>query len=196
MSKRGVVFVAFGEKAQYELSQSLGALKSSNPDLCQQIYSHLQPGDNPAVESRRIKTFLYQFSAFEITAYLDADTRVQASLEHGFEIIESGFDMALAPSPSQGDDCFWHVGEAERIATFNSIGHVPLQFQCGVIFFAKNSRTRAFFDEWRAQWLIYQGEDQAAFVRALYNVPVKLWLLGRPWNGGAVIQHLFGRCRG
>jgi hypothetical protein len=66
------------------------------------------------------------------------------------------------------------------------------QWQCGVMFVRRNERTERFFKAWHREWGRYGGEDQAAFVRALHRVPLRVWVLGRPWNGGAVIQHRFG----
>ena len=60
---------------------------------------------------------------------------------------------------------------------------------------AKNERTANLFDAWKREWMRYSGEDQAAFVRALYSAPVKIWLLGHPWNGGAAIGHNWGAMR-
>jgi len=47
----------------------------------------------------------------------------------------------------------------------------------------------------RAEWLRFRDQDQAALLRALAIAPVRAWLVGHPWNGGALVDHRFGACR-
>ena len=74
---------------------------------------------------------------------------------------------------------------------------LPKAFRVNVdeMWIARNERTMAFWDAWHEEWLRFGDEDQAAFLRALNRVPLKIWLLGYPWNGGAIIEHRFGACR-
>ena len=100
----------------------------------------------------------------------------------------------MVPSGNQGTDLLWHVDEEEREATLDEVLN-PLQLQAGVFWFKRNERTELLFTEWRKEWLRWKGQDQAAFLRALARAPVRMWILGFPFNGGAVIAHLFGRTR-
>lgn len=109
--------------------------------------------------------------------------------------MQDGHDMAMAISSNQGGECLWHVDKRERDKTLLELGREPLQLQAGVMFFRKTKRTNKLFATWKSEWLRWKGQDQAALLRALQQVPVKLHLLGRPWNGGAVVAHLFGRAR-
>ena len=117
--------------------------------------------------------------------YLDADTLVRQAVDVGFEMLADGWDLVMVPSTNQGDDVLWHVRPEEVGATFAELGYQPLQLQCGVMFIARNERTAAFFDAWHDEWMRWCDEDQAAFLRALKRVPLKIWMLGYPWNGGA-----------
>jgi len=71
--------------------------------------------------------------------------------------------------------------------------HRILSLQGGVFFFRKSPQAHAFFESWRQEWGRFGDQDQGAMLRAMALSPLRVWLLGRPWNGGAVIGHLFGR---
>lgn len=147
--------------------------------------------------ARDIKVSLYDLSPYEYTLYLDADTQVRSSIQVFFDLLEDGFDMVITPSGNQGADSFWHVSADEREQTIAECGYAPLQLQCGVMAWKRNERVKAFFDCWQAEWQRWRGQDQAAFVRALAVCPLRVWLLGFPFNSGSgsVITHEFGKLR-
>jgi len=75
------------------------------------------------------------------------------------------------------------------------VGPIVVQLQGGVLFWRRNEATTRLFERWRAEWARYRQQDQGALLRALYTEPVRVWLLGRPWNGGNLIEHLCGRAK-
>ena len=89
----------------------------------------------------------------------------------------------------------WHLQDSEAETTLKDLGYLPLALQCGVMFISRNERTLAFWRTWHEEWMRFMDEDQGAFLRALKRVPLKIWLLGRPFNGGVVIDHRFGMAR-
>jgi hypothetical protein len=143
--------------------------------------------------SRWAKVNLLSWSPFKHILYIDADTRPRGDLSMGFDILADGWDLAIVPSNNQESDCIWHVGVAEREQTLTELGYIPLQLQAGVMYIAKNERTRLLFQAWQDEWRLFGDQDQAALLRALYHVPVRVWLLGKAYNGGALISHLFGK---
>jgi hypothetical protein len=204
---KGAVYIAFGEQAQKEAKKSVIALKRHNPKL--PIYTL----DNPAVLfeqsplpslvdasnmvlSRWAKVSLDLWSPFKQTLYIDADTRPRGNVLPGFVMLRDGWELILAPSTNQGCDLFWHLSAEERKQTFVDVSYQPLQLQAGVMFFRKNKAMERLFVAWRKEWLCWRNQDQGALSRALHRNPVRIWALGRPWNGGGVIRHLFGNCRG
>ena len=190
----GVVVIAYGAKAEQEYTGfSRSYSYACNHYPVQMIGGDYGAANKPA--SRRAKVNLFDLSKFDKFVYLDVDTRTRESLTPLFDILADGWDIVICPSSNQDEQTFWHVGEQERNATLNEIGINPLQLQCGVIAVSKNERTRALFQAWALEWMRYSGEDQAAFARALYRAPVKVWMMGYPWNGGAAISHNFGAMR-
>jgi len=147
--------------------------------------------------ARWAKVNLYDLTPFDHTLYMDADTRVMdGSIMVGFEMLADGWELVLTHSERQGHDWLWKVSESERCVTEAMLGEKLVSLQAGVMWFRKCAMVEQLFGEWREEWGIYREQDQAALLRALFKTPVRAYLLGRPFNGGSVVKHLFGRARG
>ena len=189
----GVVLVAFGERAELVAGQAVAQLGDVCPDL--PVYVHrerIAQQWTDAQQARYAKVSLWDWSPFDNVLYMDADTLAYQDVRAGFAILEDGWELAIAPSNSQGRDWLWHVEEAERAATERQLQAQALQLQAGVWFARRCAATERLWTRWREEWHIHEGQDQAALLRALYAVPVRVWMLGRPWNGGAIVGHRFG----
>ena len=191
----GVFYVAYGNQTQRETEQSIATLREYHKDLPVVIHKNKYENLSDAQSARWAKINLDLLSPFENSLYLDADTRIRGDLSAGFEILEDGYDLVMSFSDHQDGDCLWHVDKKEQDYTIEQIGYLPLQLQCGVMFMRKSPEINRLFEQWRSEWRYFCDQDQAAFLRALHQAPIRLWMLGRPWNGGAVINHLYGRCR-
>ena len=197
---QGIVYVVYGEKARAEAEMSYRALRqfcdlpvSVIGEKAAQMRHIPLAQQDPGGRWGKLNADL--LSPYEFTLYLDADTRPRGDLSAGFAVLRDGWDMAITLSTQQDDEAMWHIGVEEREQTCLEWGCVPAQLQGGVIFFHKNPRTHALFAAWREEWRRWAGQDQAALLRALRRVPAKVWLLGRPYNGGALMAHLFGKAR-
>ena len=190
----GLMYVVCGDKAEQQYTYALDALNVSGNKYNVQRIGRDYAAANKAA-SRQAKVSLIDTTKFDRFIYLDADTRPRESMQVLFDILSDGCDMVITIDGNQGESVFWHVDEAEKRKTLEEIGFTPLQLQCGVMAVAKNERTAKLFMAWKREWMRYSGEDQAAFIRALYSAPVKVWLLGKPWNGGAAIGHNWGAMR-
>lgn len=197
----GAVYVAYGPRARAEAQESIKSLILCNDLPITAICNDEIPGvdcvhfDRPGPGARWAKLNLDRLVDYDNVAYLDADTRVNGDLSPAFAILADGWDMAIALSTNQGGAALCHIGAEEKRITLKDLGNpLPLQLQAGVIFFNRRRCTR-LFAAWRDEWLRWKDKDQAALLRALQREPVRIWLLGRDWNGGAIIEHLFGRAR-
>jgi len=201
----GVCYIAYGHHALREVGRSIKSLRAVS-DLpialiCEKVthYRGIQHVlfEDTSFGARRVKVKLDHLSPFDNTLYLDADTRVQSSvIEKGFDILHKGWDLAIAPSENQGSDLFAHIDREEREYTSEVIENFfSLQLQAGVMWFAKTARMEMLFNAWRQEWLVFKRHDQAALVRALDRVPLRIWLLGLDWNSrrGSIIDHRFGK---
>lgn len=123
---------------------------------------------------------------WEYIMYLDADTEVIADISFLYQVLEDGWDMVICKNPAR-----FHVAREmkrgdnndECEVTFRQIGTDELiQLNAGVFAYQRNDRTKAFFDAWHREWKRYGKRDQAALLRALFNYPLKLYVLGNEWN--------------
>jgi hypothetical protein len=197
-----IVYVAYGNKAIHEVSLSIDSLRKYNDypitiickeslDIRDVTYVTFKKAGYGA---RWAKLNIPNLVDSEIIGYLDADTRIHESLESAFGMVRSGWDMVLSYSMNQGSDVMVHIEPDEREMTLAD-NPFPLQAQCGVMFFNRE-KCMEFFGHWRYEWNQYKKQDQAAFIRALSGCPIRMTLLGRPWNGGDIVEHLFGRAHG
>lgn len=216
MINKQITYISFGNKSNTELNKSIDSLYKLNLDYKIQVitnnYVHrytvpkvnsiivnLIHPDNNVINSRYYKTRLNKY-ATDLNIYLDSDTEViSKDIDHIFNILDDGYDLVLSYSSNQDNDVFWHISENERNYTIDTLGYIPLQYQCGVIGYCRNDITDRFFNYWYNEWDRYKGQDQAAFVRAINELPeLKIYLLGKPFNDsrGIVIKHNFGKIRG
>jgi len=198
---KGIVYIAQGDNARNQAQAAVKMLQRLGCDLpvaviADQAIEGACPiycedkADDPG--ARWAKVHLYDLSPFDDTLYLDADTRaMSAEISVGFDVLDDGWELVITPSNNQGDDWLWHVGAAEREATETSFGGRVAVLQGGVFWFRRCDAVRGLFEAWADEWQRYQGQDQAALLRAMRRAPVKCYLLGRPFNGGSVVKHLF-----
>lgn len=201
----GVCQVVYGEAARKAQLASAASLFGKLPiAVAGHKSAHFHPPHHPqdvywndAQRARWAKVTLPRWTPFCFTCYLDADTRVFGDLTAGFDLLEQGADLVIAIGEHQGDELWWHVGDKERRETLDSLPYTPVGLQGGLLFFYNGPLARTFFDCWKTEWLRYQGEDQAALIRALHRCPLRLALLGYPWNAGngAVVSHYYGTAR-
>lgn len=201
---RGAVYIAYGEPARREATMSIRTLQQFNRGLSVAVIS-----DHPlAVDGivhvidpqrdgggRWQKVRLDGLSPFHHTLYLDADTRVRGDMSAGFRMLDDGWDLIITPSERQGATLLWHVGPEDKRITLEAWPCEPLQVQGGVFFFRQCELVSRLFEAWRWEWLKFKDQDQGALLRALARCPVRAWLLGRPWNGGSLVDHRFGRAK-
>jgi len=199
--ERGACYIVYGQRAAQEAAQAIGVLRwSSNPNLPITVIGDDSGGEkthiafpDKGMPGRWAKVNLYWLSPYQYTCYLDADTRVYENLSFGFAALQDGWDIIIPFSTNQQRLWLKHIGDEERRETRGELGFCALQLQAGAFWFGRNERLEHFFEAWRSEWGRWQGQDQAALLRALYQVPIKIWLLGQPWCNGEAIRHLFGR---
>lgn len=189
----GIVYVAYGAKAKSEAQLSIKSLRRFT-DMPVTVIDETV-FNNPGPGARWAKLNMDTLVNYDQVLYLDADTRINEDVTSGFELLDN-WDLAIAPSKNQGNEIFKHIQDSdEKQETLHEIGNwFPIQLQCGVMLFDR-LRCAKLFSEWRNQWQRWQGQDQAALLRALAIEPVRVWLLGKCWNSedGTIVQHLFGR---
>lgn len=193
----GIIYIAYGPRARHEATESIRSLRQ-HTDLPVAVVGepvggaqHITLADG-GWGGRLAKLSLDRLSPWEQTLYLDADTRIQGDISIGFDILADGWELVIAPSTRQGNDLLGNVSKADRQATFVELLH-PLALQAGVFWWRTCEAMHRLFAAWREEWARFKRHDQGALLRALYRVPVRVWLVGNEFNGGSVIRHLYGR---
>lgn len=204
---RGVCYVAYGAEAIAECLASIRTLKRSNPDLpvCvltddtkafRLIAQHVCRFDSDPF-GRLAKLSVDSLSPFDLTLYLDADTRVHFPLDLPFKVLEQGFEFVGTLSANQGED-WWlvHLRTQWRQATEDFIGFKNAVAQGGVFAFRKTPCVKAFFGNWRKFFAEGDGEhDQDAMQKALHVQPMRAYYIGKAFNGGEIVHHRYGQAR-
>jgi lipopolysaccharide biosynthesis glycosyltransferase len=118
--------------------------------------------------------------------YLDADTEVTANISFLWEVLEDGWDLVICKNPGK-----YHLtrnmvrpdNKDECEKTFGILGtDEVMQLNGGVFGYQRNERTKAFFEAWYQEWQKFGKRDQAAMLRALWRVPLKMLVLTSVWN--------------
>jgi len=205
---RGIIYVAYGDQARTQVHLAVKSLRQQHPLLpvrvvCDSEIESLRRFGQMAFVyhedtdpgARLVKLNVDTLSPFDHTLYLDADTRVQGDITYPFELIDNGWEMAMVPCRRQDEHSHAHVNEKERHTTFEEVGQNLIALQGGVIYFRKCEAVSNLFAAWREEWGRFADQDQAALIRALVRCPVRLFLLGRAYNGGGIIRHFYTYAR-
>lgn len=199
MPKFGVCYVALGKRAKEEQRLSSETLPEGWPVF---VYDKVDENSELTVEQQAhlAKTRAIHWTPYDWTLLLDADTRVLEEPSLGFHMLKKHWDIAMVPSiPNTPGQVLWSLSTPDREYTFKQLGYWrhPM-LNTGVIYFSASSApVGILFEAWEREWLKFKDRDQGAFLRALFQNPVKLILLGKDYNSaeGKVIKHLFGRAR-
>lgn len=174
--KRGVLYLKWGTKADKVLERSLASLKMFHPEL--PIHIQTLPDDSTFLD----KAQMLDFTPYEETLYLDADTVVLDKLDFGFsKAARHGLACAICECPI-----------ARR---YKGISGDTVEFNTGVLFFTRAAQP--LFDVWRrlartvdSSIEYRQGNqifrapvnDQAGFAMALEETGFLPFVLPHNWN--------------
>lgn len=194
--KRGLYLVAYGTPAR---RCALGAIESfkrhfadipvalagSEPLGPEDIFIE-HPDEDIGGRAAKVKIFDLAPSDWQYVVYTDVDVEFIARNDLLWRMVEDGWDMAICKNPGR-----FHIAREmsrpdnrdECEATFRQIGtDEVIQLNGGAFGFQRNERTRDFFHAWEQEWRRWGKRDQAALLRALWQRPVRLWVLGNEWN--------------
>ena len=193
---RGVYVVAYGVHARQcanELIRTIHSqmsgipvcLASDNPLGVEDVFAYSKQQDAGA---RWQKTRVWSMAPDDWgqVLYLDADILLARNVGVVFEILSDGWDMVMTTSPPQSPairDAQRAEYRVENAYTVQALGsdRYP-QLAGGVWAFQRNTRTRQFFKLFHQEWERFGLRDQQAMDRALYEAPVRVWVLGREFN--------------
>ena len=193
---RGVFYVAYGKPARKCAKAAIASFHEHMPNVPAALCSRSAGlGEDVFVEcsdvdigGRHAKTMIYDLAPeeWQYVMYLDADTEVIADISFLFQVLEDGWDMVICKNPGKYHTTQKMVrsdNKDECEYTFDKLGTSELlQLNGGVFAFQRNHRTAAFFRKWHEEWERWGKRDQAALLRALFQHPLKVYVLGNEWN--------------
>lgn len=192
-----IVYVAYGQNALDCVKRAIISAKKYLPEIPVVLVSekpgygediHIYHTDDD-IGARSVKTMIYDLvpSEFEYVLYLDADTEIVSSdVRVLFDFLQDHWDWLMCINPAQyvltremnRPD---NKDEIDELFSYHGTDEM-LQLNGGVFAFRRNERSAKLMREWHKEWNKYGKRDQAAFDRAYYKYPLKLYVLGNEWN--------------
>lgn len=193
---RGVLYIVWpgqDSRVQAALERSIASVALEHPELAHEVIRL------PEGATLLDKAKMLDLSPFDSTLFLDADTVVLGSLEHGFRKAEQhGLALCIC-------ECPW----ARRFTGLTNHGDIQ-EWNTGVMFFTRGAAE--VFDAWKRNaaidssllWRdnndgsvkVMEENDQAAFALAVEETGFAPWVLPLNFNFRPTWQHTaFGDIR-
>lgn len=145
----------------------------------------------------RVKPIITEYSPFDRTLYVDADSQFITSPAEGFELLDR-WDFIIAESQTR--DLINGNGHSEELAFTAEMLGTPhhLYHNSGMIFWKKNERTDELFRLWTEEWLRFpHWDEQVALLRALFRSEALFLTVPYIWNTrnrreSHLLYHWFG----
>ena len=195
--RSGMYCVAFGKPARACAVKCIQSFKAWMPDV-PVAFAGAEPlgaGEDIFVQrpeldigGRLAKLAVYDAvpQEWEHVLYLDADTEVVGDLSFLFQLLADGWETLICTDMAK-----YHVARmmkrpdnhVEYEETMNLLGTGEvMQYNGGVFGFRRCENVERFFLLWNQEWQKYGARDQGALLRALYQNPLRLFVLGNQWN--------------
>lgn len=218
MDKRGIYCVAFGDPARACAVRMMETAKKQLPEIpicfvgdrkigLEDHFIHQPDSD---VGGRRAKLKAYHLSPpeWESVLYLDVDTEIVGDIRYYFQLIEDGWEFVICKDPHLMDTMasFRRANNLKEVRETESEIYTlqTLQYNGGVWSFGRSERIKQFFERWIQEWERHAQRDQGALIRAMYQAPLRVFVLGNEWNTfekyskgiqTAGLRHFPGRAR-
>jgi hypothetical protein len=191
----GVYLVAFGEPSRKCAERCIDsihrhtnlpvALVANEPIGTEDIF--IQHNDEDA-GGRIAKLKVNELAPAEWTyvLYVDADIEVVGDISFLFQVLQDGWEFIICKDNNK----YGLVKEMKRpdnldecIETWEIMGSQELmQYNGGLMAYRRNRNTKRFFERWQTEWQKYGKRDQGALLRALYERPLRVFVLMNQWN--------------
>jgi hypothetical protein len=175
LMSRGVIYVVWGERIEPVLQRSIASLRATHPELPTHVVR--LANDVDPITGMLEKARMMNYTPYEETLFLDADTVVLDRLDYGFEqASRHGLACCIC-------ECPW----ARR---YNGLPrNDAVEYNSGVLFFTRAAQS--LFDRWQAlapqidssqPGQKYVAQDQASFAKAVEDWGKPPFVLPLNWN--------------
>lgn len=192
----GVYMVAFGEPSRKCARRCIDSIKAQMPGLPIALVAEkpiggedvfIQHEDTDAGgRVAKLKCDELAPADWRYVLYLDADTELVGDVSYLFQVLQDGWEFVICKDNNK----YGIVGEMKRpdnldecVETWEKLGGQELlQYNGGMMAYRRNANTRRFFESWQSEWQKYGKRDQGALLRALYDKPLRMFVLMNQWN--------------
>jgi hypothetical protein len=194
--RSGVYIVAYGDPARNCAKRSISSWQRHNPDVPVALVSNAKLGPEDMlvmhpdadIGARKAKIKIYDLAPndWEYVLYLDADTETIAPVQIFFDLLQDGMEFVICKNPVRFHTTRFmtrpdNIKECDE--TYEVMGSDDqIQLNGGVFAFRRCERVQRFFKVWYDEWNRYGKRDQAALLRALWQQPLRMVVLGNEWN--------------
>jgi len=195
--RTGVYYVAIGEPARKGVQQAITSFQEFMPNIPAALAAEAPTGVEDVFiksemvdiggRSQKLRIYNLAPTQWQYILYLDADTEVIADIGFLFDLLQDGWEFVICRNPDK-----YHVvrkmgrpdNQPEVEETLRILGSEELiQYNGGVFAFRRCERVERFFAAWYEEWHTrWASRDQAALLRALWRVPLRMYILGTEWN--------------
>jgi hypothetical protein len=192
----GVYVVAFGEPSRKCAKRCINSVHAKMPGLpvCLVAETPLgledifiqQPDADAGGRIAKLKVDELAPADWRYVLYLDADTEVIGDISQLFDVLQDGWEFVICKDNNK----YGTVNEMKRPdnldecqETWGLMGSTELlQYNGGMMSYRRNSNTAQFFRKWQEEWIRYGKRDQGALLRALYDKPLRMFVLMNQFN--------------
>jgi hypothetical protein len=192
----GVFVVAFGEPSRKCAERCIDSVHEQMPGLPvalvaekplgkEDIFIQHQDADAGG-RTAKLKCDELAPADWKYVLYVDADIEVVGDISFLFQILQDGWEFVICKDnnkyglvremtrPDNQDECH---------ETWEKMGGMDLlQYNGGMMAYRRNRHTIRFFKRWQSEWQKYGKRDQGALLRALYDKPLRVFVLMNQWN--------------
>jgi hypothetical protein len=192
----GVYMVAFGEPSRKCAERAIKSIHQQMPGLPVALVSDKrlseedifikQPDSDIGGRIAKLKCNELAPKEWTYVLYFDADVEVVGDISFPFEVLRDGWEFIICKDNNK----YGLVKEMKRPdnldeceETWDKMGSMELlQYNGGVLAYRRNKNTERFFEKWQQEWEKYGKRDQGALLRALYDKPLRIFVLMNQWN--------------
>jgi hypothetical protein len=194
--KSGVYIVAFGEPSRRCARRCIDSFHKQMPGLPVAVAAERRIGKEDIFIKHKdadaggriakLKCNELAPADWDYVLYVDADIEVVGDVSFLFEILQDGWEFVICKDNNK----YGLVVEMKRpdnldecVETWAKMGSSELlQYNGGLMAYRRNANTKRFFEKWRSEWEKYGKRDQGALLRALYDRPLRTFVLMNQWN--------------
>ncbi|MEW9838453.1 putative nucleotide-diphospho-sugar transferase [Mesorhizobium marinum] len=184
--KKGVVYIAFGDRYVKEVLFSAATLKAvSDVHVTLFTDSEISSSNIDSIIKidpvhKRPKVDHLPRTPYDLTLYLDSDTKIERDVADMFSLLDR-FDLAAAH-----DHCRKSSRWSSVIPEYDAIPYCFPEYNSGVMLFRKSAKLDHFFRLWQDNFYRYRettnGQDQASFRIALWESELQVHTLPFEYN--------------